>query len=180
MIKYMEMSELNNDQARLIKEKGWCVFTECYEEGTYYNKGFSWANRCGYIILSEDVGEDVMHINSEEELNRIASYDKEFADEVKAVLSPIEDKCYVFLVKDPAYYHFEQVWTNKGLEHAKETAKLKFRHKHQYYESGTYDKMQAVIDKHNSKVKEDTEKAVELLKANGFTVVSKDFAVLLQ
>ena len=43
---------------------------------------------------------------------------------INEVLDQIKDKCYVFLVKDPAYYHFEQVWTNKGLEHAKETAKF--------------------------------------------------------
>ncbi len=42
-----------------------------------------------------------------------------------------------FLVKNPANYHFEQIWTNKGLE-----------------------------------------KAIEILKANGFKVVSDRFAAL--
>jgi len=81
-------------------------------------------------------------------------------------------------VKDPANYHFEQVWTNKGLSHAKEIAKLRFRFKHTYYESKDYDKMEKLIHKHNQKVKNDTEKVVNLLKENGFTVVSANFAVL--
>ena len=176
MIKYMEISELNSDQAKVIKENGWCFFTECDSGGTYYRKGFAWANRIGYIIFSENI--DINDINSYGELNKIASYDDDFDKTVREILKPIEDKCYVFLVKDPAYYHFEQVWTNKGLEHAKETAKLRFRHKHQYYESGTYDKMDTLINKHNSKVRKDTEKAVALLKENGFRVVSSNFAVL--
>ena len=176
MIKYMEISELNNDQAKVIKENGWCVFTECDSGGTYYNKGFAWANRIGYIIFSENV--DVDYINSYDELNKIASDDSDFDKLVREILKPIEDKCYVFLVKDPAYYHFEQVWTNKGLTHAKETAKLRFRHKHQYYESKDYDKMDKLINQHNSKVRKDTEKAVELLKANGFKVVSSCFAAM--
>lgn len=176
MIKYMEISELNNDQAKIIKENGWCVFTECDSGGTYYNKGFTWVNRIGYIIFSENV--DVDYINSYGELNKIASHDREFDKTVREILKPIEDKCYVFLVKDPAYYHFEQVWTNKGLEHAKETAKLRFAFKHTYYESEDYDKMHKLIDAHNNKVKRDTKKAVELLKANGFKVVSNNFAAM--
>lgn len=176
MIKYMEISELNNDQAKVIRENGWCLFTECDCGGTYYSKGFAWANRIGYIIFSESV--DVDDINSYEELNKIASYDSDFDKSVREILKPIEDKCYVFLVKNPAHYHFEQVWTNRGLEHAKEIAKLRFGHKHQYYESGTYDKMDKLISQHNSKVRRDTEKAVALLKANGFKVVSTNFAVM--
>lgn len=176
MIKYMEMSELNNDQIKVIKEKGWCIFTECDSDGTYYNKGLAWANRIGYIIFSEDV--DVDYIDSYRELNNIASEDNDFNKFVREILEPIEDKCYVFLVQDPANYYFEQVWTNKGLEHAKETAKLRFKHKHRYYESKDYDKMNKFINQHNSKVREDTKKAVELLNANGFKVVSDVFAVL--
>lgn len=177
MIKYTEIVDLNADQARLIREKGWCVFTECAEGSSYYNKGFSWANRIGYVILSEEI--DVDYIDSCGELNKIASYDSDFAKLVREVLDPIKDKCYVFLVKDPAHYHFEQVWTNKGLEHAKETAKLRFvRFKHEYYESKDYDKMDKIINQHNAKVRRDTEKAVALLKENGFRVVSKEFAVL--
>ena len=175
MIKYMEISELNSDQAQVIRENGWCAFTECDCGGTYY-KGFAWVNRIGYIIFSENV--DIDDINSYEELNKIASYDDDFDKMVREILKPIEDKCYVFLVKDPACYKFEQVWTNKGLAHAKETAKLRFKHKHIYYESEDYDKMDALIRKHNNKVKQDTEKAVELLKANGFKVVSNNFAAM--
>ena len=178
MIKYMEISDLNNDQAKVIKDNGWCVFTECDSGGTYYSRGFAWANRIGYIILSEFV--DVKCINSYNELNKIASYDDDFNKAVREILKPIEDKCYVFLVKDPARYHFEQVWTNKGLEHAKETAKLRFiGYEHQYYNTKDYDKMHKLINEHNSKVKQDTENAVNLLRENGFNVVSKNFAVLL-
>ena len=175
MIKYMEISELNSDQVKVIKENGWCVFTECDEGGLYFNKGFSWVNRIGYIIFSENV--DVDYIDSYSELHKIASYDSDFDKSVREILKPIEDKCYVFLVKDPAYYHFEQVWTNKGLEHAKETAKLRFiGFKHEYYED--YDKMHKLIDRHNAKVNRDTEKAINLLRENGFRVVSNKFAAL--
>ena len=177
MIKYMEITDLNGDQVKVIRENGWCVFTECAESSSYYNKGFSWANRIGYVIFSEDV--DVEHIDSYKELNEIASYDSEFDKSVREILKPIEDKCYVFLVKNPANYHFEQVWTNKGLEHAKETAKLRFRpYKHTYYERGDYDKMDKLIHRHNSKVRKDTEQAIALLKENGFKVVSESFAAL--
>ena len=172
----MSISELNNDQAKAIKENGWCVFTECDSGGSYFNKGFTWANRIGYLIFSENI--DVDYINSYSELHKIASYDSDFAKSVRDILKPIEDKCYVFLVKDPAYYHFSQVWTNKGLEHAKETAKLRFEFKHAYYESEDYDKMHKLIDSHNNKVKRDTEKAIKLLKENGFRVASKNFAAL--
>ena len=175
MIKYMGISELNTDQAKIIKENGWCVFTECDEGGAYFNKGFSWVNRVGYTILSENI--DVDYINSYNDLNKLASYDSVFAKTVREILKPIEDKCYVFLVKDPAYYHFEQVWTNKGLEQAKEIAKLKFiGFKHEYYED--YDKMHKLIDRHNAKVRRDTEKALDLLRENGFRVASKNFAAL--
>ena len=175
-MRYMEISELNSDQRKAIKENGWCVFTECDEGGTYYNKGFSWVNQIGYIIFSENVEKE--HIDSYDELNGTATFDIAFNKEVRQVLEPLADKCYVFLVKNPAHYHFEQVWTNKGLVHAKETAKLRFRFRHKYYESKDYDKMEKLIHKHNQKVKADTEKAVNLLKANGFTVVSENFAVL--
>lgn len=177
MIKYMEISDLNNDQAKAIREKGYCFFTEHDSGGTYYNRGFSFVNRIGYIVFSEDVGVD--YINSYEELNKIASYDDGFDKLVREFLEPIEDKCYVFLVKNPANYHFEQIWTNKGLEHAKETAKLRFREfKHTYYERKDYDKMEKLIIRHNKKVEKDTKEAIELLNANGFKVVSHTFAVL--
>lgn len=93
-------------------------------------------------------------------------------------MSPIEDKCYVFLVKDPANYRFEQIWTNKGLKKAKEKAKQRFGFKCTYYESKNYDRMDNLILKHNHKVEKDTEKAIEILRANGFTVVSERFAAL--
>lgn len=176
MKKYMEMVDLNSDQRKVIKEKGWCVFTECVDGGTYFNKGYSWINRIGYIIISEDV--DVDFIDSYSELHKIATYDSNFEKEVRKILNPIKDECYVFLVKEPECYHFDQVWTNKGLDEAKEIAKLRFRYKHQYYEQEDYEKMHKLIDRHNNKVKRDTEKAIELLKIHGFRVVSKDFAVL--
>lgn len=176
MIKYMEISDLNSDQVKVIKENGWCLFTECDEGGTYYNKGSAWVNRVGYIIFSEEV--NITYIDSYAELNDIAFYSDEFDKAVRKVLKPIEDKCYVFLVKDPANYHFEQIWTNKGLPHAYGIAKLRFRYKHQYYESKDYGKMERLINRHNSKVRKDTEKAIELLKENGFKVVSELFAAM--
>ena len=121
---------------------------------------------------------DIEDINSHKELNKIATYDDAFDKLVREKLLPVADKCYVFLVKNPANYHFEQIWTNKGLEKAIEIAKLRFRFKHTYYNSKDYDKMENLILKHNRKVKKDTEKAVEVLKANGFKVVSDRFAAL--
>ena len=177
MIKYMEITDLNYDQRKLINENGWCVFTECDEGGSYYNKGFSFVNRIGYVVFSENVYID--YIDSCEELNKIASYDYDFDKLVRETIEPIKDICYVFLVKDPANYHFEQVWTNKGLEDAKEKAKLKFRFfKHEYYERENYDKMDKLIHNHNNKVRRDTENAINLLKENGFKVVSENFAAL--
>ena len=38
--------------------------------------------------------------------------------------------------------------------------------------------MHKKIDRHNNKVKRDTEKALEILRANGFEVVSENFAAL--
>jgi len=177
MVKYTEISDLNSDQIKLINKNGWCIFTECDGNGTYYyHKGIHWVNRIEYIILSENV--DIEDINSHKELNKIATYDDAFDKLVREKLLPVADKCYVFLVKNPANYHFEQIWTNKGLEKAIEIAKLRFRFKHTYYNSKDYDKMENLILKHNRKVKKDTEKAVEVLKANGFKVVSDRFAAL--
>lgn len=139
-------------------------------------KGIHWVNRIGYIVLSEDV--DVENINSYEELDKIAAYDNDFNNIVRNTLSPIEDKCYVFLVKDPANYRFEQIWTNKGLKKAKEKAKQRFGFKCTYYEAKNCDRMDNLILKHNHKVEKDTEKAIEILRANGFTVVSERFAAL--
>lgn len=177
MLKYASVTAVNTDQIRLIKKNGWCIFTECDSEGTYWHKGIHWVNSVGYIVISEDI--DVEDINSYNELDKIAEYDDDFDNLVREKLKPIEDKCYVFLVKDPANYHFGQIWTNKGLEEAKEKAKLRFRFKHVYYESKDYDKMDKLIHRHNSKVRRDTEKAIEVLKENGFKVVSEKFAALM-
>mgnify|MGYP003239744403 CR=1 FL=1 len=176
MVKYAEISDLNNNQIKLINKNGWCIFTECDGDGTYWHKGMHCVNRIGYIILSENI--DVEDINSYKELNKIATYDDVFDKMVREKLSPVADKCYVFLVKNPANYHFEQIWTNKGLEKAKEIAKLRFEFKHTYYDSKDYDKMENLIFRHNCKVRKDTEKAIEILKANGFKVVSDRFAAL--
>lgn len=176
MVKYTEISDLNNDQIELINKNGWCIFTECDGNGTYWHKGIHWVNRIGYVILSENV--DIEDINSHKELNKLATYDDSFDELVREKLLPVADKCYVFLVKNQANYHFEQIWTNKGLKKAIEIAKLRFRFKHTYYDSKDYDKMENLILKHNRKVKKDTEKAVEVLKANGFKIVSERFAAL--
>lgn len=176
MVKYAEVSDLNADQIKIIEKNKWCIFTVCDGDGTYWHKGIHWVNRIGYIVLSEDI--DAEDINSYKELNKIATYDGAFDKLVREELSPVANKCYVFLVKDPANYHFEQIWTNKGLEKAKETAKFRFRFKHTYYESKDYGKMNSLILRHNRKVQKDTEKAVEVLRASGFKVVSERFAAL--
>ena len=147
MIKYTEISDLNNDQVAVIKKNGWCLFTECDEGGSYYRKGLAWVNRIGYVVFSENVEQE--DIDSYKELCEIASYDDEFATQVREQLEPIRDECYIFLVKNPARYDFEQVWTNGGLERAKEIAATRFNFEHQYYESKDYDEMREIIWKYN-------------------------------
>ena len=39
MVKYAEISDLNNNQIKLINKNGWCIFTECDGDGTYWHKG---------------------------------------------------------------------------------------------------------------------------------------------
>ena len=65
------------------------------------------------------------------------------------MLSPLEDKCYVFLIKNPVKYHFEQIWTNKGLAYAKEMAKSRFKDNVKYYPKDQFDKMNKLIKCHN-------------------------------
>lgn len=175
-IKFCEISDLNTDQMRLIEDMGWCLFTHQDEGGSYFTKGTSIVNRIGYIVFSAPVNYQV--IDSYEELISIAKEDADFRKEVLNTLNPIEDKCYVFLVKDPAKYSFEQVWTNKGLEKAKEIAKTRFRYPHKYYERKDYDKMEKIISQYNTQLAATTEKAKQLLAENGFTVVSANFGVL--
>lgn len=176
MLKYAEISDLNCDQANLIRKNGWCFFTECDGGGTYWHKGFHRVNRVGYIVLSENI--ETEDINSPKELKKIAEFDNSFNDLVMEKLLPLADKCYVFLVKDPANYHFEQIWTNEGLEKAKEIAKLRFSFKYKYYEKDEFNKMDKLIDRHNRKIEKDTAKAIEILQTNGFKVVSQKFAAL--
>ena len=176
MIKYAEISDLNCDQVKLIQKNGWCFFTECDGEETYWHKGFHKGNRVGYIVLSKDI--EMEDINSPKKLKKIAKFDNSFNDLVMEKLLPLADKCYVFLVKDPANYHFEQIYTNEGLEKAKEIIKLRFSFKCKYYEKEEYRKMVKLIDRHNRKVEKGTAKAIEILQANGFKVVSQNFAAI--
>lgn len=176
MIKYASKTMLNHDQIDEIKKNGWSFFTMCDEGGVYYRKGFAWINRIGYIIFSENVDQE--HIDGDE-LDKIAIYDEDFKENVQKILDPIEDKCYIFLVKDPAKYRFEQVWTNAGLDGAKKNAKSRFRFRHKYYDSKDFPKMHKIINDYNNKVKKDTEAAISLLKVNGYTVVSENFAAHL-
>lgn len=173
---FCEVSELNEEQKRAILENGWCFYTHQDEGSSYFGKGTHVVNRIGYIVFSAPV--NFSYINSYKELTAIAKEDEEFGTKVREVLSPIKDKCYVFLVKDPAKYSFEQVWTNKGLDKAKEIAKTRFRYPHKYYERKDYDKMEKIISQYNTQLAATTEKAKQLLAENGFTVVSANFVAL--
>lgn len=175
MKKYMSITHLNSDQLKRIEEKGWCVFTECDDDGTYYHKGLHWVNRVGYIILSQNV--EKTDLCTSIDLEKIAKYDEDFEKLVNEELKPIEDKCYVFLVKNPARDSFAQIWTNKGLEEAKKLSNLKFSFPHKYFEKEDYEKMNKIIRTHNQKVEKDTMTAKSLLAQAGFIVVSKEFAV---
>ena len=148
-MKYTELSCLNNDQVSVIRNNGWCVFTECDEGGSYYNKGFSLVNRIGYIIFSENVKEE--HINSFNELEKIASYDESFQQEVMEQIDCLRDICYLFLVKNPKCYNISQVWTNKGCEFAKELAAKRFMHDTEYIPSEKTDDFVKIMYEHNSK-----------------------------
>lgn len=171
MLKYMEIEALNSDQVKAIYNKGWSFYTECDCEGTYYQKYFQRVNRIGYIILSDDI--DIDYID---DINTIAEYSDDFSNEVLSIINPLKDVCYIYLIKRPEKYFFEQVWTNKGLEKSKEIAKFRYRWPVKYYESKDYDKMHSLIKKHNKKVKQQTEKAIECLLKNGFSVISENFA----
>ena len=87
MLKYAEISELNCDQANLIRKSGWCFFTECDGGGTYWHKGFHRVNRVGYIVLSENI--ETEDINSPKELKKIAEFDNSFNDLVMEKLLPL-------------------------------------------------------------------------------------------
>lgn len=177
MIKCTDICELNNDQIKTIKEKGWCFFTECDEGGSYYNRGYNIVNRIGYVVCSEWVEQD--YFESYESFTKTMEYDDGFGALVRETLEPLEDKCYVFLIKNPAHYTFEQVWTNKGLEKAKEIAKLRYgKYKPQYFDGKDhYEKMDKIITSHNEKVRKCTNEATKLLEENGFEIISDGFKV---
>ena len=120
-MKYMEINDLNKDQVALAESKGWCIYTQVEDAcGLIYKKGLAWANRIGYVIFSEPVDAESIDDSA---IGDYGTYDYDFESEVKQLLSPLEDKCYVFLIKNPVKYYFEQIWTNKGVAYAKEMAK---------------------------------------------------------
>lgn len=85
MLNYAEVCSITKEQANIIKEKGWSILTECFEEGLYYRKGFAWANRIGYLILSGPV--DTLDTTIEEhELLKVAEYDEAFSKVVHTAL----------------------------------------------------------------------------------------------
>lgn len=130
-MKYMEINDLNKDQVALAESKGWCIYTQVEDAcGLIYKKGLAWANRIGYVIFSESVDAEAIDGSA---IGDYGTYDYEFESEVKQMLSPLEDKCYVFLIKNPVRYRFEQIWANKGLEYAKEMAKSRFKDNVKYY-----------------------------------------------
>ena len=149
-MKYMEINDLNKDQVALAESKGWCIYTQVEDAcGLIYKKGLAWANRIGYVIFSESVDAEAIDGSA---IGDYGTYDYEFESEVKQMLSPLEDKCYVFLIKNPVRYRFEQIWANKGLEYAKEMAKSRFKDNVKYYPKDQIDKMDKLIKCHNEKV----------------------------
>lgn len=137
-MKYMEINDLNKDQVALAESKGWCIYTQVEDAcGLIYKKGLAWANRIGYVIFSESVDAEAIDGSA---IGGYGTYDYEFESEVKQMLSPLEDKCYVFLIKNPVRYRFEQIWANKGLEYAKEMAKSRFKDNVKYYPKDQFDK----------------------------------------
>ena len=114
-----------------------------------YKKGLAWEDRIGYVIFSESVDAEAIDGSA---IGDYGTYDYEFESEVKQMLSPLEDKCYVFLIKNPVRYRFEQIWANKGLEYAKEMAKSRFKDNVKYYPKDQFDKMDKLIKCHNEKV----------------------------
>lgn len=149
-MKYMEINDLNKDQVALAESKGWCIYTQVEDAcGLIYKKGLAWANRIGYVIFSESVDAEAIDGSA---IGDYGTYDYEFESEVKQMLSPLEDKCYVFLIKNPVRYRFEQIWANKGLEYAKEMAKSRFKDNVKYYPKDQFDKMDKLIKCHNKKV----------------------------
>lgn len=150
-MKYMEINDLNKDQVALAESKGWCIYTQVEDAcGCVYRKGLAWAkpNWLCHIFLEPVDAEAI----DDFAIGDYGTYDYEFESEVKQMLSPSEDKCYVFLIKNPSKYHFEQIWTNKGLAYAKEMAKSSFKDNVKYYPKDQFDKMDRLIKCHNKKV----------------------------
>ena len=111
-MKYMEINKLNKDQVALAESKGWCIYTQVEDAcGWVYRKGLAWANRIGYVIFSEPVDAEAI---DDFAIGDYGTYDYDFESEVKQILSPLEDKCYVFLIKNPVKYHFEQILNRFG------------------------------------------------------------------
>lgn len=149
-MKYMEINDLNKDQVALAESKGWCIYTQVEDAcGLIYKKGLAWANRIGYVIFSESVDAEAIDGSA---IGDYGTYNDEFESEVKQMLSPLEDKCYVFLIKNPVKYHFEQIWTNKGLRYAREMAKSSFKDNVKYYPKDQFNEMDKLIKCHNEKV----------------------------
>ena len=178
-IKYADVTDLNNDQVDLLKSKGYSFFTECDEGGeSYYNKNFSWANRIGYLVFESEPEED--YFNSYKELSKVAEFDEDFNEEVHELINPIKDECYLFYLEnsDKNIYTFNQVWTNKGVDKAKEIAKDRYYayptcvlitdENREYYENKVHDARRQ-IDRNRNDVK-------RILKENGFEI-SGDYTV---
>ena len=146
----MEINDLNKDQVVLAESKGWCIYTQVEDAcGLIYKKGLAWANRIGYAIFSEPVDAESIDDSA---IGDYGTYDYDFESEVIQLLSPLEDKCYVFLIKNPVKYYFEQIWTNKGVAYAREMAKSSFKDNIKYYPKDQFNEMDKLIKFHNEKV----------------------------
>lgn len=116
MIKYAEIAEINEPQAKEFKKRGWCIFTECDGDGLYYRKGFAWVNRIGYLIFEKPVDIEDM---DESDLHQIGVYDADFENEVRNITEKYRNTNYHYHMKGKLIDDYECIRTYSD-EKAKE------------------------------------------------------------
>ena len=107
-IRYTELCEINTPQAEEFKKRGWCVFTECDSDGTYFYKGYGWVNRIGYLVFEDNIDMDYFEYS---DLKQIGIYDDKFNDDVYQVVQEHQDINYHYHIKGKLLDHYELIRT---------------------------------------------------------------------
>lgn len=173
-MKFAEISDLNNDQVRIIRDNGWCIFTEHDECGSYYQKGLHIVNRIGYVVFDTEPNCD--YINSYEELGKMATEDRNFILEVASKIDPYRDVCYGFLIEDynNNICKIDHIWTNKDEKEAKRLLKARYssgKLKLTRVTDRNRDRLESLVKEHNKERERAKKDAIALLEQNGYKVI---------